>query len=384
MAYQQTKPEDAAVLIVCNHHTKNCEFPALLKKLSFTNVRCKEYHNNLITELHDLQPDLVILHDIESGQDNILSLTEIRKHFFQEELAIILHSVNDGSRAKAWEQKISDYIDPCVKELELKSRLIFHLHNIQQIKRLKNFESVMQNDIENALILQQSLMPKKLTLNEIEKKFQISVNFLFKPCQYLSGDLWGIVPLDDHRFGIWLCDFVSKGLHAALSTFRIHTLIKDQVNTKFQPSLLLQTLNNKLKKLLNVGNFATFLYGVVDTHNNTFTYAAAGSTSPIFYNKKTKQIILADSAGLPLGIENNIIYAERTINFEKDTSLLLYSDLLWECLDDLGFSFDDDDIKHFFDTLDGMAVIPYVAKKLDEKNEKLALSDDLTLIEITF
>lgn len=384
MAYQQTKPEDAAVLIVCHHHAKQCELHTLLKKISFTNVQYIKYHKNLITELHDLKPDLVILHDREFEQYNIVLLTEIRNHFSQEELAIILHSVNDASRVKAWKHKISDYVTPYVHPDELKSRLLFHLQNIQQSKRLKNFESIMQNDIKNALILQQSLMPQKITRNEINEKYKINVNFLFKPCQYLSGDLWGIVPLDDHRFGIWLCDFVSKGLHAALSTFRIHTLIKDQVKTKFKPSLLLQNLNNKLKKLLNVGNFATFLYGVVDTHNNTFTYAAAGSTSPIFYNKKTKQLILADSAGLPLGIENNITYAERTINFEKDTSLLLYSDLLWECLGDLGFSFDDDDIHHFFDTLDGKPVIPYVAKRLDEKNEKLALSDDLTLIEISF
>jgi sigma-B regulation protein RsbU (phosphoserine phosphatase) len=384
MAYQQTKPEDAAILIICQHHTNHCKLHDLLKKLSFTNLQCKKYHHNLITELHDLKPDLLILYDSELGQDKILLLTEIRQHFLQEELAIILYSSNEASREKAWEHKISDYIASCVTPYELKSRLIFHIHNIQQIKRLKNFEFVMQNDIKNALILQQSLMPQKTTLTEIEKKFQISVNFLFKPCQHLSGDLWGIVPLDNHRFGIWICDFVSKGLHAALSTFRIHTLIKDQLKSKFKPSLLLQILNNKLKTLLNVGNFATFLYGVVDISNNTFTYAAAGSTSPILYNKKNNQIILADSAGLPLGIENNIRYAERTIHFEKDTSLLLYSDLLWECLDDLGFSFDDNDINHFFNLLDGQPVIPYIEKRLDEKNEKLALSDDLTLIEITF
>ncbi len=384
MAYQQTKPEDASVLIVCNHLVDSCQLLKVLSSLSFSNITCTEYHSDLISEIHDLKPDLVILHEVEFGKDNTVVLTAIRQHFSEEELAILVHSANCSSRQEVWDNKICDYVRPSVNPHELKSRLIFHIHNRQQLKRLKSFECMMKDDIRSALSLQYSLMPQKKVLSEIQKKYKVEVSYLFKPCQYLSGDLWGILPLDEYRFGVWVCDFVSKGLHAALSTFRIHTLIKDQEKTQFKPSLLLQTLNNKLKKLLEVGNFATFLYGVIDMRDSTFTYAAAGSTSPIFYNKKTKTIILGDSSGLPLGIESDVQYEERSVQFDKNTSLLLYSDLLWECLDDLGFSFDDDDINHFFKALDGAPVIPYVDQKLDEKNENLALSDDLTLIEIVF
>ncbi|PIZ32660.1 MAG: hypothetical protein COY39_04925 [Alphaproteobacteria bacterium CG_4_10_14_0_8_um_filter_37_21] len=384
MAYQQTKPQDASILIVCNHQTNICNLSKILTNLSFMNITCIDCDGDLMDEIQDERPDLVIVHDVNPGKNAIKLLAQIRQHFSQTELAIVMYSDNYSAREEAWMHNISDYIEPCVRANELKSRLIFHIHNAQELKRLKNFECMMKGDIRSALSLQYSLMPQKKVLTEIQKKYQVKVGYLFKPCQYLSGDLWGILPLDEHRFGVWICDFVSKGLHAALSTFRIHTLIKDQEKNQFTPSLLLQTLNNKLKNLLAVGNFATFLYGVVDIRHNTFTYAAAGSTSPIFYNKKTKKITLGDSSGLPLGIETGIKYAERSVKFDKDTSLLLYSDLLWECLDDLGFSFDDDDIHHFFKTLDGQPVIPYVEKKLDDKNEKLALSDDLTLIEVTF
>lgn len=297
-----------------------------MTELSFSNVSCKKHHGDLISEIQDIQPDIVILHNSESDTTNILTLTEIRQHFSEERLAIIVHSVNNESQQMAWSHKICDYIQSSVNVLELKSRLIFHIHNVQQLRRLQNFENMMKRDIQSALSLQYSLMPQKKTLNEIHEKYQAKVNYLFKPCQYLSGDLWGILPLDQHRFGVWICDFVSKGLHAALSTFRIHTLIKDQ--EKYQ------LLNNKLKNLLQVGNFATFLYGVVDMRDNTFTYAAAGSTSPIFYNTKTKSVVLGDSSGLPLGIDQDITYEERVMTFDQNTSLLFYSDLLWECLED--------------------------------------------------
>ena len=64
----------------------------------------------------------------------------------------------------------------------------------------------------------------------------VTVDYIFEPSRFLSGDLWGLIEIDDDQLGVWICDYSGKGIQAALNTFRIHTLVQEYKNLANTPS----------------------------------------------------------------------------------------------------------------------------------------------------
>ena len=92
-------------------------------------------------------------------------------------------------------------------------------------------------------------------------------------------------------------------------------------------------LNRELVKLLSNGQFATMLYGVIDTSLDTFTYSAAAAPHPLISLPHREGLIVGQSAGLPLGIMEDASYELRQIDFTPGAALFLYSDALTETRD---------------------------------------------------
>ena len=194
--------------------------------------------------------------------------------------------------------------------------------------------------------------------------------------------MWGIKEINAQKLGVWLCDFSGKGIRASMNTFRLHTLIHElNDDILCHPDLFMAKLNSHLKSFMPPGNFATFLYGVIDLELNTFQYSAASSTAPIIYQHQAAERYEAgDSSGLSLGIIDNATYTLHSMDFKPGHSLMLYSDLLWESPDVSGICFDEENRDYFFRSMPKDELIYHLLKENIQEND--SYSDDLTFIEI--
>ena len=104
-------------------------------------------------------------------------------------------------------------------------------------------------------------------------------------------------------------------------------------------------LNRKLSPLLPVGQYATMLYGVIDTAKNKFTFATAATTAPIVGNDDPHQVEFLDGSGIPLGVIDDAVYENREIDFPPGTFLFLYSDALTETVDRKGNALFDEGLE---------------------------------------
>lgn len=95
------------------------------------------------------------------------------------------------------------------------------------------------------------------------------------------------------------------------------------------PAAVLTTLNQKLKELLSIGQFATMFYAVLNTFDETLTYAAAGSTNPAI-TRENNNVEWLDGKGMPLGASLAATYQNHSVPFQQGDGLLLYSDALIE------------------------------------------------------
>ncbi|MBI4967709.1 MAG: fused response regulator/phosphatase [Rhodospirillales bacterium] len=194
----------------------------------------------------------------------------------------------------------------------------------------------LEDELLLAWIAQKSLLPDASLLDEIEGGYGVAISAHVEPSSELGGDLWGVMPIDDWSFALYIVDFSGHGMAAALNTFRLHALVRELHAGAESPGAFLSALNARLAGQLAVGQFATMLYGIVDTAHDRFDYASAGAPPPLVVDVLTGDVAIGDGAGLPLGIAAKVRYAERRLALPPDGLLLLASDALAECPDQAG------------------------------------------------
>ncbi|MBF0355589.1 MAG: SpoIIE family protein phosphatase [Alphaproteobacteria bacterium] len=248
---------------------------------------------------------------------------------------------------------------------------------------MQTYRERLEEDLEVARISQRELLPKPEMLAEIEEQCHVRLTYFFEPTSELGGDIWGVVPLNNGCFTLYLADFSGHGVAAALNTFRLTTLIQENHENRGEPAHYLEALNSRLKETLPTGQYATMLYGVVDTKSGTFRYAAAAAPRPLVADLKTGDIAAGEGRGLPLGAVSGARYTERCLQIKPGSLIMLASDALAESVNREGASLGKEGIVDLLRSvvLDkqekvdaGNLLVPFFAK-VDRP-----LKDDLTVV----
>ena len=191
-------------------------------------------------------------------------------------------------------------------------------------------------ELQAARLMQTSLLPSVRLQKEIIASSGLDIASRSASCREIGGDLWGLSALDGGRVGVFTLDVAGHGTTAALTTFRVHTLIHELGAWLLDPGRFLQELNLRLTELLQPGAFATMFYGVVDPAANCISYAAAGSPPPLVRRGTGLPLTPLDSTGVPLGIAVRVEYPCAKVEFGPGGMLFLYSDILTDRIDEHG------------------------------------------------
>ena len=110
---------------------------------------------------------------------------------------------------------------------------------------------------------------------------------LFKPAEWVSGDIYDIARIDEHNIGFYVADAVGHSLPAALLTiFLKHEIIMRQTSRNdykiFEPVEVIQTLNRRMsQQKLSGCQFATCCYCLLNTDTLKLTFARGGHPYPV-------------------------------------------------------------------------------------------------------
>ncbi len=355
-----------------------------LENAGYTKLITAQNGFEAIEKVKTFRPELLILDLIMPKMDGFGVIRHLRAHSEFSSIPIIVQTAISApeQRLEAWQSGANDVITKPIHRLELLSRINVQLKNMRLITTLQNYQGLAQSEIKQGLSLQHSILPSKALILSLEKKYTIDIASLFIPSRFLSGDLWGLIEISPTQLGVWIIDFTGKGVQAALNTFRLHTIINEYRYCADEPAEMIQTLNNRLQSVLPAGQFATCLVGVIDFEKDMFFYASASSPHPFIYHPGAKNFDLGNGTGMPLGIEYDQLYALRSLKFPKGSSLILYSDLLWEKNGIPGISFNNKNLRSFIHELDGQPLFPVIKDQVDLLGPSVVFPDDLTLIEM--
>ncbi len=354
-----------------------------LESEGYTHIEVAEHGQDALNKMEKFLPDLIISDLLMPVMGGIEFIKIAKKSNHYRHIPIIVQTAltTNEEKQEAWSSGANDVLSKPIHRLELLSRVKVQLVTMHMIKQLENYYYTSQSDIKQALTLQKSLLPSKDVLKSIEERYRIEIDYIFEPSRFLSGDLWGIIEIDDQQLGIWICDYSGKGIQAALNTFRIHTLVQEYKNAAETPPEFLDLLNRRFHEMINVGQFATFLMGVIHKEERTFRYVSASAPDPIVYFPQNKEFILGDGSGLPLGVTANALYPKRHIAIPRGSSIILYSDLLWEPRSLPGVCLLPEYLPTFIDELQGKSLVATIRNHLEMIGD-IKLNDDLTLIEV--
>jgi sigma-B regulation protein RsbU (phosphoserine phosphatase) len=323
---------DARILIADDEPLSVRLLASILEKQGFRNLRFAEGGQAALDLVQSFQPDLVLLDMQMPDIDGLEVCRRVRSdsNFVDIPFLVQTATVNRKQMGELFTAGASDFLSKPINPSELVARVIVHLERRNLLRELREYRERISRELDAARRMQFELLPSPTVLRDIAASAGLQIASYNRSSSEIGGDLWGVLPIDGSRFGVFLADFTGHGVNAALNTFRLHALIHEYRALHEDPAGLVSMLNERLVRLLPPGQFATFLYVVVDHVADELRLASAGAPSPIVTNGLYGSSHLIDASGIPLGITCEATYEQRVHPFTADSRLLVFSDGLPE------------------------------------------------------
>jgi len=182
----------------------------------------------------------------------------------------------------------------------------------------------LETEVQLARQIQQTFLPESLP--EIEN-WEFAARW--KPARQVGGDFYDVFTLPNNQLGLFIADVSDKGVPAALFMALTRTLVHAAVIETISPAEALRRVNDLLIPDTKQGMFVTAVYAVLNMNSSELTYVNAGHNPP-FLVRSNGSLEYLTRTGVALGAAENMEYEQRTIQLEKDDSLLFYTDGLTE------------------------------------------------------
>jgi len=227
----------------------------------------------------------------------------------------------------------------------------------KQVKRIYNNRLAEQLSMTGALVdnlseqlrlaglVQQDFLPTQLP-NCNESHWAT----VFLPAEWVSGDIYDVVRIDEQHIGFYVADVVGHGMPAALLTIFLKQalIMRETVENNyhiFSPAEVMKNLNVRMAaQKLSGYQFATCCYCLLNLKTLQLTYARAGHPYPIFIRPHNEPQQL-EIRGALLGIFGQTEYTQQTLQLQAGDKIMLYSDgaepFIGEFDDQTGFHFSE-------------------------------------------
>jgi len=218
------------------------------------------------------------------------------------------------------------------------------------------------------------------------------------PSREVGGDLFYFLPLANGRLGLTIGDVSGKSVPAALLMSNVLAALKSEARIVDNEDEILNHLNRLIAEQVDLEQFVTFFYGVVNPAAQTLRYACAGHNPPLVMRPSGEAEWLKE-AGRPLGIFAESTYKPVEAALQPGDVLVLYSDGVTEAVRATEAPQEDDDSSppgesEFFDEdrletavrdardKSATEIISYIMDAIRTFTEGAEQSDDLTIVVV--
>ena len=165
----------------------------------------------------------------------------------------------------------------------------------------------------------------------------LEVDAYYVPSSQVGGDFYDFKKLSTHKYAVSIADVSGKGVPASLLMALCQTNLRHYLTRTRKPSDVLKLLNKELEERIREDMFITLFLAIIDTLENTLTFARAGH-EPALIGKceetSTLKVNKLDGVGMALGMVPQKIFEDviedQTVEYKLGDMLILYTDGITE------------------------------------------------------
>ncbi len=284
-----------------------------------------------------------------SGLNNLISISFVKDNYQQNEIPFVIENPEEFFNEA---QKLKNSGIQLLLKLSLREKLLgFILLGVKQsgtgftteeisilsaaanqvaialenarLHEAEKKEIILYRDLEKARLIQRSLLPQKMPEYQ---KAEIFGEML--PAQWVGGDYYDVIPIDENRFYAVIGDVSGKGFSASFYMSKLQTIIRLLAKENLQPKELLKKLNRTIYPSLEKNYFITLSLILFDFEQNKAIYSRAGHTPLKVYC--CGKIENYAPNGIAVGLDDGSIFDENIdeveLKLKEDEIFVLYSD----------------------------------------------------------
>jgi len=278
-------------------------------------------------------------------------------------------------------QRLEESENLTVADLREKNRLLQQAYDELKAAQAQIIEKEkLERELEVARQIQLSILPRSLPQNG---RFEFAARMI--PMSAVGGDFYDVLQLENGSLAVAVGDVTGHGVPAALLMALTVTLLRAEARRLDSPSEVLQAVNRELMAVNDTGRFVTALYGILDDSSGTFHYARAGHSLPLVLDASRQPVEVSHGVGQPLGLFEELLLDEASLELVPGSLLLLYTDGVTEAVDAQGEFFGDDRLLGALQAADGAGptqTCEAVWDALQAYQAGASQEDDVTLLAV--
>ena len=205
-----------------------------------------------------------------------------------------------------------------------------------------------------------------------------------RPSTEVSGDAFDYITLTPTQIGIFIADVAGKGVSAALILATLRASLRTEAAGRYSIAEIVSRVNRLIWESVDPGQFATAVYGVLDTENGVFSYVNAGHERP-FLLRARGTLERLSAGGLLLGLDPSTPFELGRITMEPGDVLLLFTDGATEAGAPAGEAFGEDRLGIFLRDQASEplpALLDGIVREVEVFSGGNSLEDDVTLVAL--
>ena len=325
------------------------------------------------------QPDLILLDIMMPKMDGLEVCRRLKKDPSIPFIPIIMVTAKTDSKdvVAGLESGGDEYL---TKPLD-HTALVARVKSMLRIKELHDMvlekSAQIKVQLKTAAKIQSLFWPKIPELNAKSHIWAVTV-----PANYVGGDLYDVIPLQDNSLLVYVADVSDKGVPAALIMAALLTKIRNEAIHQDDVNSILQAVNESMYNLCSEeGFFATIVFVRYWPSSGKIQIIRAGHLDPLWI-VKGKIGDLPPLKGMSLGITPHVNYEINEIMLSPGESIILYSDGIIEAENDDKELFGNNRLVSYIENTKGPPWGESLLNEVATWRGPAEVNDDLTILEI--
>jgi serine phosphatase RsbU (regulator of sigma subunit) len=236
----------------------------------------------------------------------------------------------------AFLEALAGSIAVAIENARMYSQLKQQYLALQEATRDREQLFALRRELDIARSIQQSILPRAFPRR---RDLELFAEML--PAREVGGDFYDFFPVDDARLALVVADVSGKGVPAALFMAVSRTVLRSVALDGLAPAECLRRANALLCLENSAELFVSVFYGVLDTRTGELAYSNGGHNPPYVVPRTGGVAPLERTAGMVLGVADEVGYGERRMTLNAGDGVFLYTDGVTEAMDVDGTLFSD-------------------------------------------